>query len=124
MIGKQNYRRMLVKQRSFSSHCAYVFSSAGICESTTDTLYSGHLLIGENGNILADASQMEFENLLLTADVDLERLSCDRLKSTTFHLSKSYRSIPLNHKICSIDQLQRHRIGFYLGFAGNGACYG
>ncbi|WP_069987346.1 NAD(+) synthase [Massilioclostridium coli] len=108
VIGKQNYRRMLVKQRSFSSHCAYVFSSAGICESTTDTLYSGHLLIGENGNILADASQMEFENLLLTADVDLERLSCDRLKSTTFHLSKSYRSIPLNHKICSIDQLQRH----------------
>lgn len=108
VIGKRGYRTMLVKQRSFSSHCAYLFSSAGICESTTDTLYSGHLLIGENGSILADQLQEDFSSHMAVADLDLERLANDRKHISTFQVnSKNYRTISLPHGIQKISKLKR-----------------
>ncbi|MDR0405290.1 MAG: NAD(+) synthase [Clostridiales bacterium] len=84
VIGKSAYRKMLVKQRSFTSHCGYVFVSAGIGESTTDTLYSGHALIAENGAVLTDEKQSEFESKLFYSEIDLDRLEADRKKHTTF----------------------------------------
>lgn len=84
VIGKSSYRKMLVKQRSFTSHCGYVFVSAGVGESTTDTLYSAHALIGENGSILVDEKQLEFESKVFYTEIDLDRLDADRKKHTTF----------------------------------------
>ena len=33
---------------------SYIYSSAGVYESTTDLLFSGHLIISENGSILKE----------------------------------------------------------------------
>lgn len=99
VIGKRSYRSMLVRQRSFCSHCAYLLASAGITESTTDTLYSGHSLIAENGSILAEAMQDNFEEQLLFADIDLERLSSDRRKMTTFPTGGWAQEIELPHGV-------------------------
>lgn len=98
-IGKREDRRLLVRHRSSVSHCGYIFTSAGLSESTTDSLYSGHSLICEGGHFLAEAKQRTFENQILYADMDIERLQAERKRMTTFcaHLSK--RVISLNMAI-------------------------
>lgn len=89
IVGKKSYREMLTKSISLTSHCAYVYCSAGITESTTDTLYLGHCIIAENGTLLANEIQSDFSPLLIFADIDLERISSDRKKITTFY-NKNY----------------------------------
>ncbi|MCL2708150.1 MAG: NAD(+) synthase [Defluviitaleaceae bacterium] len=50
--------------------CVYVCACAGLGESTTDAVYSGHNLIVEDGEIVAEAKL--FENETVRADVDSE----------------------------------------------------
>ena len=96
VIGKKHYRKLLVKSVSFSSHCCYLYASAGVCESTTDTLYSGHLMIAENGTIRKEAEQTDFSSVCISEDLDLERIMTDRRIMNTFLPSdQSYRLISL-----------------------------
>ena len=55
LIGKQEYRRELVKQQSGSCYCAYVYASAGTQESSTDLVFSGHSVIAQNGTVFAES---------------------------------------------------------------------
>lgn len=112
VIGKSSYRRMLVKQRSFTSHCGYVFVSAGVGESTTDTLYSGHAIIAENGSLLVDEMQLSFDSKIFYTEIDLDRLESDRKKRTTFDsilLTKNkYSTIKVDFEGNNIDSLIRN----------------
>ena len=82
VIGKADYRRMLVKSQSARLLSAYVYTSAGLGESTQDLVFSGHNLICENGSILAEAKR--FETGIIYADVDLQRMENERAKANTF----------------------------------------
>ena len=55
LIGKQEYRRELVKQQSGACYCGYVYASAGTDESSTDLVFSGHAIIAQNGGILKES---------------------------------------------------------------------
>ncbi|MCM1335107.1 MAG: NAD(+) synthase [Bacteroides sp.] len=81
-VGKAEYRRALVTGQSARLLCAYAYASAGEGESTTDAVFGGHSLIAENGVLLAETEL--FRNKLLTADVDLGRLSFERRRNTSF----------------------------------------
>lgn len=84
VIGKRKYRKMLVQNRSFTSHCAYLYVSAGPGESTTDTVYCGHVLAAENGGVILDQQDMQFESALYCTEIDLERIQADRKRLSTF----------------------------------------
>ena len=56
--------------------------TAALGESTTDMVFAGHDLIAENGALLGE-SQL-FTTGLVTADVDLERLSQERRRMNTW----------------------------------------
>lgn len=84
VLGKSDYRRQLISQQSARCLAAYVYTSAGPGESTTDVVYSGHALISENGQTLAEARDFSFESRILTADVDLQRLEHERLRNSSF----------------------------------------
>lgn len=47
--GKAKFRRELVRLQSARSMCAYVYASSGEGESTTDLVFSGHLLAAAAG---------------------------------------------------------------------------
>ena len=99
LVGKADYRRELVRQQSARCLGAYVYSSAGVGESTTDTVYGGHGLIAENGTILAEGERFRRQGDLLLADVDLEFLEHERINSSAFAQSaqlntSEYRRIP------------------------------
>jgi NAD+ synthase (glutamine-hydrolysing) len=84
VIGKAGYRRLLVSQQSARCLAAYVYSSAGAGESTTDLAWDGQALISENGELLAESERFQRRAQLVTADVDLERLARERMRQTSF----------------------------------------
>ena len=81
-IGKEAYRRSLVSAQSAKLLCAYLYADAGEGESTSDMVFSGHCLIAENGQILAE--RKPFESGLLVTEVDVQRLAGERRRMTTF----------------------------------------
>lgn len=76
-LGKSKRRLELVKGQSARLTCAYVYSNAGIGESSTDAIYSGHSIICENGLLLKESQK--FKTGLFIADVDLERIESERI---------------------------------------------
>ena len=86
-IGKAEYRRTIVKAKSGSLLCAYVYADAGIGESTQDMIFAGHNIISENGSVLAESNL--FESGLTIADVDVLKLISERRRSNTFTYAES-----------------------------------
>jgi NAD+ synthase (glutamine-hydrolysing) len=84
VIGKADYRRKLVENQSARCLAAYVYCSAGVGESTTDVVFGGHALVAENGVILEESRRFQREPALLVADVDVERLVGERLRTGSF----------------------------------------
>ena len=81
VVGKAAYRRQLVVGQSARLVCGYVFASAGEGESTTDLVYGGHNIIAENGVMLA---QRRFATGLTISEIDVQRLTYERRRLTTF----------------------------------------
>jgi NAD+ synthase (glutamine-hydrolysing) len=84
LIGKHEYREELVRTQSARCMAAYVYSSAGVGESTTDTVFGGHAIIAEYGSTLAQNERFLLESNLIMADVDLERLKWLRLNESSY----------------------------------------
>ncbi len=82
IIGKEEYRKDLVKMASAKNICAYAYCSSSYEESTTDLLFSGACLISENGRIIKDSSLFEFQSI--TATIDLNLIHNRRLELNTF----------------------------------------
>jgi len=84
-IGKADYRRDLCAAQSGRCIAAYLYTAAGPGESTNDLAWDGHALIYENDERLAESERFPSDEQLLLADVDLERLLQERMRSNTFN---------------------------------------
>jgi NAD+ synthase (glutamine-hydrolysing) len=93
-VAKADYRRQLVSGQSARCLAAYVYSGAGPGESTTDLAWDGHALVAEVGNILAESQRFQDRAQLIAADVDLERISQERMRQNTFGLSVQRDGLP------------------------------
>lgn len=101
LIGKYEYRRELVTSQSARCVCAYIYSSSGVNESTTDLVFSGHSLITENGILLSENERFNFNSNIIMYDIDVKKLINDRRKNTSFTSiikNSEYRKIFLNIK--------------------------
>lgn len=105
-VAKHEYRSQLVANQSGRCVAAYVYSSAGPSESTTDLVFGGHCLISENGSILKSSCRIGDKTLWLgdrfiTGDVDIEKLQTERRLLTSFgdtsrSLKRQYREVDVN----------------------------
>lgn len=84
VVGKAEYRRMLVASHSARTVSAYIYSDAGHDESTTDMVFSGHNIIALNGSVKAESKLFEDCGKILYCDLDMERITQDRIKVGTF----------------------------------------
>lgn len=82
VIGKGQYRELLLSGVSARTVSAYIYADAGEGESSTDLVFGGQNLIIENGTILAEAKL--FEPSVTVAAVDILRLLHDRQRMNTF----------------------------------------
>jgi NAD+ synthase (glutamine-hydrolysing) len=96
VVGKGGYRHQLVAQQSARCLAAYLYTSAGMGESTTDMAWDGQALIYEKGEFLAEGPRFSDQSHIVFADVDLERLSRERRHTTTFGQSVRHHAAEVN----------------------------
>ncbi|CAN2533488.1 Glutamine-dependent+NAD(+)+synthetase [Methylocapsa aurea] len=84
IVGKSDYRATLCSAHSARCLAAYLYSAAGQGESTTDLAWDGEAMIHENGALLAKAERFASEPQLILADIDLGRLTAERMRQVTF----------------------------------------
>lgn len=84
LIGKQEYRKSLVSSQSSRTISAYIYTSSGIMESTSDILFGGASMIYENGSKLAENKRFEIDSNIITADIDVLKLANDRRKNRSY----------------------------------------
>ena len=83
-IGKAEYRHSLTANQSARCLAAYLYTAAGTGESTTDLAWDGQAMVYENGTLIAESERFRYESQLVLADIDLERLSQERMRQTSF----------------------------------------
>ena len=83
-VGKDDYRKMMVASQSARAVCGYIYAGAGVGESTSNAVFSGHSLIAESGSILAEGEPFEACELVIS-EIDLQNIVHDRRGKNTFN---------------------------------------
>ncbi len=93
-VGKAATRRQLCDVQSGRGWAAYVYAAAGAGESTTDLAWDGQCCIHELGACLAEGKRFSLDADMTVADVDVERLLLERLRTGTFNDAATVRGRP------------------------------
>ncbi|MCM1368056.1 MAG: NAD(+) synthase [Roseburia sp.] len=94
VVGKAEYRRLLIASASGRQRCAYIYADAGEGESSTDAVYSAHNIIAENGAVIAESEP--FCAGVAITDIDVERLDADRRRMGLRPSEKEYVEVPFS----------------------------
>ena len=84
LLSKREYRQQLISQQSARCQCGYVYVSAGMGESSSDLVFSGHSMIASCGTVIRESEGYLADNYLMTADIDIDRIRADRMKQSSF----------------------------------------
>lgn len=85
VVAKAADRALLSASQSMRCLAAYVYSAAGDGESTTDLAWDGQGMIHELGDCLAMSERFQLEPQLAMADVDVQKLRLERMRTPTFN---------------------------------------
>jgi len=110
-IGKADERKLLCAAQASRCHAAYIYTASGPGESTTDLAWDGQGSVYEMGELLAENSRFARVPELAVADVDVQRLRLERLRTGTFndnaiaagHPEKRFRRIGFDHECAGRD---------------------
>jgi NAD+ synthase (glutamine-hydrolysing) len=83
-IAKDEYRHSLVSNQSARCLAGYLYTAAGTGESTTDLAWDGHAMVYENGDLVAESERFRYESQLVIAELDLERITQERMRQNSF----------------------------------------
>lgn len=86
-FGKTAYREDLIKIHSSICACGYIYTCATGDETTTDSVFAGHNIIVENGEIVAETKFMENKDITY-GEIDIEKAMNERA------LRGSYMAVP------------------------------
>ncbi len=100
IVGKYEYFSDLVKQQSARCICAYVYSSCGYGESSTDLVFDGIAMITENGCTLARAQRWQRQSHYEIADIDIRAIRRDRIHCGSFHDCATAQALKTVRVIC------------------------
>ena len=83
-LGKDLIRRNAVLEHSRKNCGIYVYCSAGASESTSETVFSGHNIVGNNARLLRETNLFSLETEIMYVDLDIDRLSHERRSNSSF----------------------------------------
>lgn len=106
VVGKADDREILCASQSMRCQAAYLYSAAGPGESTTDLAWDGQASIHELGRRLAQTDRFPAGSQMAVADIDVERLRLERMRTPTFndaaaasgHPERTFRRIRFAHQ--------------------------
>lgn len=100
VVAKADYRRELVNLQSSKALVGYAYSSCGVNESTTDVVFSGHLIISELGSKLNENKRFNVESEYISSFIDIDKIRNLRNRNATYRIERpdtysQYVDIPL-----------------------------
>jgi NAD+ synthase (glutamine-hydrolysing) len=106
VVGKSDERELLCASQSMRCMAAYLYSAAGPGESTTDLAWDGQASIHELGRRMAQTERFPTQAQMAVADIDVERLRLERLRTPTFNNAavaagrpeKAFRKVAFEHR--------------------------
>ena len=101
LVGKDEYRKELIKTQSSKTISAYLYTSTGFSESTSDLVFGGSGYAFENGKKLSELKRYQIEDQIEIFDVDIDSLTNERIINKTFidskkNLNSTYREINIS----------------------------
>ena len=84
VYGKHRGLVKMIEQQSARCKAAYIYSSAGYGESTSDMVHSGNAIIVENGTTLAKSPRFTADELFEMADIDLDIIRGERMLTSSW----------------------------------------
>lgn len=100
-IGKDEYRHSLVANQSARCLAGYLYSAAGTGESSTDLAWDGHAMAYENGALVAESERFHYGSQLVIGELDLERLTQERMRQNSFGQSMQHHREELR-RFCAV----------------------
>ena len=105
VVGKAQEREMLCASQSVRCQAAYLYSASGPGESTTDLAWDGQATIHELGRVLAQTDRFPAKSQMAVADIDVQRLRLERMRTPTFnnaaaaadHPERTFRRVRFEH---------------------------
>lgn len=83
-IKKQDYQLTIAKNASLIGNGAYVYTSTGVSETSSDVLYPGTQIVAVNGQKIVNQNSLDcYSSKITYADIDLELIKFKRLQSKT-----------------------------------------
>lgn len=107
LLTKGAKRKAIVSQQSAKGICAYVFSNAGVGESTTDLVFSGDCFICENGKIVSESERFSLKGSFTCTCIDVHKLNSLRRQSG---FGKGKPDCEYNHIKVTIPTLSKNLI--------------
>jgi NAD+ synthase (glutamine-hydrolysing) len=94
VVGKADERALLCASQSVRCLAAYLYSAAGPGESTTDLAWDGQATIHELGELLACTDRFPAASQIAVADLDVEKLRLERMRTLTFNDAATFSGHP------------------------------
>ncbi len=85
VLGKAEIRRNTVLENSRRNCGAYIYASAGVNESTSDTVYSGHNIVACCGSLVKETENFSMDSEIIYADIDIKMIEFARRNQTDMH---------------------------------------
>jgi len=105
IVGSAAKRRSLATEQSEQLVCGYIQANAGHGESTTNMVFSGHNLICEQGEILAESTP--FGDGRAVSEIDLNAIAHDRRRTNTFAMNINNYECQIFSLNCKTETLTR-----------------
>ncbi len=83
-LDKRDVRKRTIIEHSRRNAGAYLYCSAGVTESTSETVFSGHNVIAQNGQLLVETEHFNRESEIIYGDIDCSRISYARKNNSSF----------------------------------------
>lgn len=85
ILGKSDIRKNTVLDNSRRNCGAYIYASAGVNESTSETVFSGHNIIAINGNLIKETENFSSSSEIIYGDIDISMINFKRRNNTNLH---------------------------------------
>lgn len=83
VLGKDQIRRNAVLDHSRRNGGAYLYVSAGVNESTSETVFSGHNIIAALGEMIVETENFSQESEVIYGDIDISKINFRRRKNSS-----------------------------------------
>ena len=108
-FGKREVRKRTIIEHSRKNMGAYIYASAGASESTSETVFSGHLVMASTGELIQETEDFNPHTVTITGDIDLESIRFKRQHYSSFRDLKVALTYPVQRVKIDVEPALSYR---------------